>query len=267
MSIREQWATFEHSHKAALIISGISAIVIVVLLWRVDALQGAEARAALAATNEKAAHDTTRMLKDSLGFQRLVIQQVQKSDAVDQELGEMRRALLQLGVTIAQRSVSNVAASTPTSQNASGTRFGTFDVDSTPYHLHAVVSLPVPPAKGAIDARFALDPFGLDARLGCTAKVNTLGMRDALLTVRPVDSLDRFIDWAKVAIHHVEQDPSVCPSPVLQRDLSADTRSRWSIFVGYGYTYPQPAARIELGVGLSKPLPCPAFLRKRLYGC
>jgi hypothetical protein len=260
MTWREQWDTFEHSHKTALILLAVAALAIVVLLWRVDALQGAEARAALAATNEKAARDTTRMLKDSLGFQRLVLQQVQKSDAVDQELGEMRRALLQLGVT-------NVAATTPTTQNASGTRFGTFDVDSAPYHLHAVVSLPVPPAKGAIDARFALDPFGLNARLGCTSKVNALGMRDAMLTVQPVDSLDRFISWAKVAISHVEQDPSVCPSPVLQKDVSSDDRSRWSLVAGWGYTFPQPAARTFVGLALSKPIPCPQVLRKRVPGC
>jgi hypothetical protein len=268
MSVRTAWATSSTTAKTIAIAFVIMLVVIIGLMWELNTARGADARAALAESQARAKADTTRMLRDSLGFQRLVIQQVQKSDAYDQELGEMRRALLQLGVLIATKSVTNREASSATTETASGARLGVFDVRQEPYTMHAVVTLPAPPAKGAIDASFALDPLGLSARLGCTSKVNTLGMRDALLTVKPVrPGTDSLVSWAKISIDHVEQDPSVCPSPVLQKDLSADDRSRLALVFGYGFTYPSPATRAFVGIAISKPLPCPALLRKRLPGC
>jgi hypothetical protein len=261
MTLREQWATFEHGHKVALVLSAVAALAIVFLLWRLDAAQGAEAKAALAESQARAKSDTTRMLRDSLGFQRLVIQQTQRGDATDQQLGEIRRALLQLAVTVATRSAQNVPASGPTTQNAAGDRHGDFHTRLEPYTVDAGVTLPTPPAPGRLDSiRIALDPIGLSARLGCTEKPNALGMRDAMLTVQAPP-------WAKVGINHVEQDPSVCPSPVLMKDKSGDDRSRLALSIGYGYTFPQPAARAFVGVTISKPVPCPAIARGRVPGC
>jgi len=242
-------------------------IIVIVLLWQNGSLRGAEAKAALAATNEKALRDSTRKLTDIVTkqgetlsvYQRLALQQEQKSDAIDKQLDEMRRALLQFSVAIVQRTVRN-AEGTPTTETAEGARKATFDVRTEPYTLHERVTLPKPPAKGMIDSlAIALDRLDLAARLGCTNKVNALGMRDAQLTVTGPT-------WASVAISHVEQDPSVCPSPVLQRDLSADDRSRLAIYLGGGYSFPQGFSA-QLGLGIAKPLPCPAILRKRLPGC
>jgi hypothetical protein len=262
MTWREQWAEFEHGHKVALVLSAVAALVIVFLLWRLDAAQGAEARAALAESVARAKADTTRMLRDSLGFQRLVIQQTQKSDAVDRELDEMRRALVSLSIAVATREVRNAPASAPTTETAGGIRHSTFDVRTEPYTVHAEVSVPPPPAPGVMDLlRVSTDPFNMGARLGCTNKVNPLGMRDAMLTLTDLPA------WVKPTITHVEQDPAVCPSPVLQRDVSGDDRTRWALVAGYGATYPSPAARGFVGLALSKPIPCPKFARGRVPGC
>lgn len=267
MTVREKLAALPLVTKVLAGVLVVLVIIIIVLMWRVGGLQGAEAKAALAATNEKALRDSTRKLADIVTkqgetlsvYQRLSLQQEQKSDAVDRQLDEMRRALLQFSVAIVQRTVRN-AEGTPTTETAEGARKATFDVRSEPYTLHERVTLPKPPAKGVIDSlAIALDRLDLAARLGCTNKVNALGMRDAQLTVTGPT-------WAAVAISHVEQDPAVCPSPVLQKDLSADDRSRWSIYLGGGYSFPQGVSA-QLGLGLAKPLPCPAFLRKRLVGC
>lgn len=240
-----------------------------VLMWKLHSAQGAEARAALAESQARARADTTRELRRVITaqgdtvrqFQRLSVQQAQKADAIDKQLDQMRRALLNLSVQVAHVDVRGVASTTPTIENALLVRQTSFELRREPYTLKFAVSLPPPPARGVLDSlSIDLDVIKLSGRLGCTNKVNALGMRDASLTVSGPT-------WATIAIEHVEQDPSVCPSPVLQRDLSADDRMRLAVVAGFGYTFPQPAARAFVGLAISKPLPCPALLRKRLPGC
>lgn len=262
MTWRDEWNSYAQGHRVALIASGFAALVIVALVWRLNAAQGAQAEAARLESVARARADTTRMLRDSLGFQRLVIQQTQRRDDVDRALDEMRRALVTLSIAVATREVRNTPASAPTTETAGGVRHATFDARTTPYTVHAEVSVPPPPAPANLDLlRVSTDPFTFDARLGCTNKVNALGMRDAMLT------LTNLPEWAKPTIAHVEQDPSVCPSPVLERDKSGDDRSRLALSLGGGYTFPQPAGRLFVGLTISKPIPCPKVLRGRVWGC
>lgn len=261
LTLREQWRALPTSHRGVVVAFSLAVLVVILLVWRLNAAHGAEARAALAESQARARADTTRALRDSLGFQRLVVQQTQRSDATDVQLGEIRRALLNLAVVVATRETRNVPASSATTENAAGERHATFDARAEPFTVHAAVTLPAPPAKGWLDTlRVSMDSIALTARLGCTTKVNALGMRDAMLTVQAPP-------WAAVGIGHVEQAVDVCPSPVLQRDQSKDDRSRVALVAGYGYTYPSPAARGFVGIAIAKPLPCPKFLRGKVPGC
>ncbi len=184
------------------------------------------AQAALRATNEAAAHDSTRklagkvaeLLGDSLqAVQRLVLQQQQRGDQLDRALGLERIAAAGLRVRI--RDLEATIAGTPVHED-SGTkvRRSDFTLRQPPYLITATAILPPPPALGSLIARVQLDSIRLGLRLGC-GKADKDGIRPAAATVTGPP-------WAELTITAVEQSEDLCQSPALK--AKAPSRLKWA---------------------------------------
>lgn len=167
----------------------------------------AQLRDALLHTDSlQAAADTTRLVyADSLRlFERRAIQQEQRADDLDRDLGRERRARVALVAQV--ESLQTTATTTPVYRADTAT--AAFDVTAPPYHAQVDVVIPPPPSPALLDLAVTLDPAPMEVRLGCGPSVN--GLRPATVAVIPPP-------WLDVDLTQVEQDPDVCQSPILAR--------------------------------------------------
>ena len=166
---------------------------------------------ALRADKVEALADTTRRLLvhaagDRAVWQRRAVQQGQRADAFDAELGLTRKAFVSASVTITQ--LEALLWSQPVAQDTDGTRRAAFHVRQPPYTAEAAVALPPPPTPGNLQLRIALDTLPLDLRLECgEAEGGGVHQASAVLSGPP---------WATVRLGRVEQAPEICsPRPPL----------------------------------------------------
>jgi hypothetical protein len=227
---------------ATKVLIGVCAALLLLLgvqTCRVRSAEGAQAKAALDAYNERVQHtrDTTlvgqqlaalrKTYGDSVaGVTRLAVQQQQQNDRLDQALQQNRIALEQVTATVKVLQ-AKASSSGAIVEDTAGVRSGSFDIRQVPYTAHADVDLPKPPAKGAMDLRVTLDPAVMNLRLGCGA-VDANGIREARATAEGPS-------WLALSIDRVEQDPGVCPSPALQKAQSSGSHFRPQLSIGPGY--------------------------------
>jgi hypothetical protein len=167
----------------------------------------AQLRDALLYTDSlQAAADTTRLVyADSVRlFERRAIQQDQRADALDRDLGRERRARVALVAQV--ESLQTTATTTPTYRADTAT--ANFIVTSPPYHAKVDVVVPPPPTPATLELAITLDPAPVEVRLGCGPASN--GLRPATVLVAPPS-------WLDIDLTLVEQDPDVCQSPILLR--------------------------------------------------
>lgn len=177
--------------------------------WRVDLLE--------------AARDTTRLrlvrTRDSLlrVFQRRVIQEKQRADALDRALGLERR--LRVAASVRFDSALAQVAGTPTIADSDGDRSSQFHLRQPPYTVDATAVLPPPPEQGRLVVAVRLDPLPLSLRIGCGPAVRGVRPATASLVVPP---------WATVVLDSLSQAPEVCLSPLAQ----TPPKKRWPWLVG-----------------------------------
>lgn len=236
-------------NRIALAAVAIAAVAIACLFGWIGHLNGANHALALRAYNDSAALDTSRALalsrKDSLrilgdslgGATRLAVQRTQERDALDEALGQERRATVALRVTIAALEASAVPSIAPVvTDTATGERRAVFHVERDPFTVDAAVRLPAA-GPGILDTLgVRLKPARLGVRIGCEPK-NADGIRPARVTATGPT-------WLSISIDHAEQDDDVCQSVVAQ-----STSHLRSIFRSL-------APQFYLGAGLSvNPIP------------
>lgn len=212
------------------------ALVIIVALWgSCQTLEASKARkraatAALAASNEAAAHDSTRqlagavakLLGDSLqAVQRLAVQTRLERDQLDRALKLERIASAGLRVTIAE--LRRELASGPVLEDTAGTRSASWSLRQPPYSIEATATLPRPPATGTLAIGVRLDSIPLHLRLSCGAP-DQFGIRPAAATLTGPP-------WARLELGRVEQDQDVCRSPALVK--KGPSRLKWTL-IGAG---------------------------------
>jgi hypothetical protein len=213
------------------------------------ALQAANTAAERDSTRDVAltARKVARMLGDSLRIaERLVVQEAQRTDALDKALGHERRAKYALAATV--DSLSRAVASAPVANDTDDVRRARFDLRRAPYTIGADVMIPAPPDLARMEVDVTLDSIPVDLRLGCGAP-NADGIRSAT-----VDAITP--RWATVRLHRLEQVPELCASPALTsaakraerqfaftpltagfgRTLSLDGRWSWALFLGGGFS-------------------------------
>jgi hypothetical protein len=202
-------------NRLALVLGGILLAVILVLSFMLTRAHAATRKAGLTADSLEVVLDTTRhrvlstkdsirLLGDSLAIaQRRAFQVVLERDALDRALNVTRLANASLSARVRTLEATNVSSSSPTTENAEGERKATFDHRDPPFTVHAVVTLPAPPARGRLDSlTVALDPIPLAIRPSCGAK-NAQGIRSAQWTVTSPP-------WATIALDSVAQNPELC---------------------------------------------------------
>jgi hypothetical protein len=220
---------------------------------RVTSLRQQAAAAMLAAANFAAERDTPRnpgardarlsaLLADSLRVvEKLVVQQTQRSDAVDRALNRERRPRYQVGVSV--DSLREMVAAAKTEPAATIAR-ADFEVRRPAFTISAEGEIPPHPDSARMDIRLALDPIPVDARVSCEAP-NDLGIRAAdVATVSP--------PWAEVRFGRLQQSPELCASPAptptqptrehlpprlvvgVGRSFGLDGRAAWAWFLGAG---------------------------------
>jgi hypothetical protein len=202
--------------------AGVTAVLVLavaVLFWQRNTARAAEGKAALEASNARARADSQVTLRidavrkvygDSmLAVTRLVVQAQQNNDAIDRELKQNR---VMLATLTAQVRVLNttITSNGPTVEDSAGVRHDSVDEREPPFTTHADVELPRPPAKGTVKIRVALDPATIGLRLGCAQKADANGILAARATANAPP-------WLQLTIGRVEQEPDVCPSPVLHQ--------------------------------------------------
>lgn len=208
------------SNRTAQALAALLALVLVfgVQECRVRKAQRATGQQALAADTMQATHDTSRVvslspkdsariLGDSLrAVQRMVVQVVQKNDALDNAMRLQRVAMQQLTLAV-QALNAHASSSAPVTESAEGARVAHYDVRQAPYTVRIDDTLPKPPGRGRVAVGVALDTASVGVRIGC-ARANPAGIRSAEATVTGPP-------WLGLRLGRVEQDPSVCQSPAL----------------------------------------------------
>lgn len=203
---------------AALIV--VLVITIVVLAWKYRDAQAAQGKAALEAYNANARAlqsvalmgsqlaAARKVFGDSIGaVTRLAVQVKQQNDRLDEALKQTRISVTQLTATV--RALNTRVASGPTTEDVSGTRHATIDTTIAPYHVHADLTIPKPPAPVIANPLVvSVSPAVINLRTGCGA-VDPNGIRAVRVTAEGPD-------WLPLQIGRVEQNPGVCPSPALQ---------------------------------------------------
>lgn len=176
-------------------------------------------QALLRADSLEAAGDSTRavavkvqtLLGDSIvGVERRVIQEKQRADALDRALG--RERIAKVGLLAMIDSLIVVTSSVTDSTSPEGTRFLTFQIDTTPYHGEALVKVPPQPLTASLDLRLALDPIPLHLRLGCGPAANGIRPATATLLGPP---------WASLRLDSLSQSETLCQSPALRQKRSS----------------------------------------------
>lgn len=222
-------------------------LVIAGLCGWIGHLNGANHTLALKIYNDSAALDTSRNLalsrKDSLrilgdslaGVTKLALQQTQKSDALDKALGESRKVLVSMTLTIDSLRAVHVVSVAPVSidtSNGQNIRRAMFHVERPIFTADLAVSLPAAGA-GILDSLSVnVKPVKVGLRIGCQDK-NANGIRPARVTAVGNKQVSIFID-------HAEQDADVCQD-------HAGQRTSW-----LGVFLPSFAAGVGLG---ANPIP------------
>lgn len=187
------------------------------LVHELHAAQKSAHAYAFTADSAQAAADTTRrvagkalaLLGDSLtAVTRRSVQMSQGVDALDRELKQRRVAETALTAQIDSLHSVTLGATTMLPDSS---RHAEFQVDTTPYHVHADVRVPAPPAASTLSLKISLDPAHVGIRIGCSALPNSAGVYSAQSTVVAPD-------WLALSIDTVTQDRGVCaksaPAPV-----------------------------------------------------
>lgn len=191
------------------LVVGVLVLSLLVALFLLRREQRNGERLALAASNARAAADTTRRLSgrvlavlgDSLAaYQRLALQNRIERDELDRALGSVSAVRSRLELTV--RTLTARGGTTAVVvDSATDTRTATFAVDSVPFRVRASVALPPPPAPGRFAVTVALDPVRIEPRVTCGPAVD--GIRPASLTVVTPP-------WITAEVVGVSLEPRVC---------------------------------------------------------
>ena len=185
------------------------ALLAITAVLRSVSAERARRLAALAGDALEAAADTTRavragdkLLGDSLqAVERRAVQAELRASKLDRALHTQRMASHRLQASVAELS-RTVRSETVFVADSEGARRAEFRIRDAPYTVTAAVTLPRPPAPGAMDVRVALDTLGLEVSVACGA-ARADGVRPAVARViGPA--------WASVSLTKVEQEASVC---------------------------------------------------------
>ena len=172
-----------------------------ILAWRLQTTARRYQAAALRGDSLEATLDLTRTLKrnDSLVFLRRIVQEVQRSSALEDSLGLERRA--RYAVTVRFDSLlAVVSQGVVRTDSADSVRRAHFEETRPPFHLAAEVALPRS-GMGTLTSSIWLDPMPLGATVGCGKAV--AGVRRATLLLDAPS-------WATVSLDRLSQDPAVC---------------------------------------------------------
>jgi hypothetical protein len=190
---------------------GVVALISIAFLgWELRSARAAARDNGFRADSVSAALDTTRavnsraaaVLGDSLrGVELRAVQLVNlKVDALDAAL--RRISATRFNTTSTIRSIDSVIRTAPVTVTPQDVRLATFVVDSTPYHVRASVSLPVPPAPGKIGISVRTDTARLSYRVQC-GKAKADGIRPASVEISgPV--------WLSTTISAAQTEQNVC---------------------------------------------------------
>ena len=219
--------------------------------WRVRRAQAAQIQAAMNLSNERAAHDTTRVLDaralaavhkmygDSLTAVTKRIEQLpQRPDAVSGTLGSRPAGHIVVGVggststgTAVSRPPAPTVAGAPVSRCDSCARLASFDVRAAPFTSHADVAIRAA-GRDSITLTTTLDRATLTARLECGAPEE--GVRPAsIVVVGP--------PWLGSTVESGQLEPRVC-----NPDLGKHPR-RWSLGIAGGFGAVLSGGRVLAG--------------------
>jgi hypothetical protein len=242
------------------LVKGLAAVVLALCLvlgvqtWRLHRSDARQVETALALSNEKAAHDTTRALSgrqlaalrtlygDSLAAvthlleQRPVPQDDFSKTNGSTTIGTVRTAV---GGNTATGTATASHVTAPDSVPAPSARVATFDVRATPFTSHAVVTLAA--ARDSIRLTTTLDRAELTTRLECGPPEH--GVRPASIVVAGPP-------WLSTTVRTGTLEPRLC-NPDLGK-----SRRHWSLGItaGYGGTLAQDgtgATRLYRGPSLT----------------
>lgn len=149
------------------------------------------------------ARDSAKFLGDSLhAVSRLAVQEQQRADALDKTLAQIRTANTVLTATVKTLAVTKSSTAPVHTDSATDTRSASFVVDSTPYHVHATVSLPKL-GEGSIALGVRLDSAHITVRSACEAKADANGIRAARVSILSPP-------WLSLNVASSTQDDQVC---------------------------------------------------------
>ena len=166
---------------------------------------------ALEITNQAALDDSTRTIMVEgfdtamVTFARLIVQKDVTNDSLGIVLDVEVRARQRLTARI--RSLTTTVESTePPVITPEGTRTDTWDVRQVPYTIHAVTTLPPPPANSALTLTVDLDQVDFTVRLACHETDERIDAAEIFLTGP---------NWLTFEIGEVEQAPEICNPPTV----------------------------------------------------
>jgi hypothetical protein len=225
---------------AAVLVLGL---VVGVQTWRLHRADAAQAEAALALTNEKAAHDTTRALggrqlaalRTLYGDSLAAVTHLLQQRPVPQDGFSSANGSTTIGTTHATvggtTAIGTATAAHPAASDstpASAARVAMFDVRATPFTSHAVVM--ISPARDSIHLTTTLDRAELITRLECGTLEHG---------VRPASIVIAGPPWLSTTVRTGTLEPRLC-NPDLGK-----SRRHWSLGItaGYGATLARDSTR------------------------
>jgi hypothetical protein len=206
----------------------LAAIGALIAMLFVQSVNSARARAAAVRSSQsldsaEAARDTTReielgALRDSVRvFVRRSVQQEQRADALDKDLGAQRMARLNAHVRIAALDTV-IRAGTPIdtiyvtrNDGRSNARLSRFSVRQEPYTVVGEIAGGMTADVDSVSLHVDMDSIPLQVRLSCSQPTENPVRRALVVAVTP--------RWARLTLGDVEQSLDVC-NPELERQTA-----------------------------------------------
>lgn len=162
----------------------------------------ADSFAAVADSTRRISERAERLLGIAVqGYERRIVQEEQKRDALDKALKRERAANAVLTLRI--KGVDTIFAANVTEVDS--VRIGVFGLRQAPFTVKGSVRLPPPPRPGDVNLQIEVDPLRMNIRLGCHPKDNQGFRRASVFVSLPA--------WAQAGIDTVSQSREVCNPP------------------------------------------------------
>ena len=158
--------------------------------------------------NVEARNDTTveNLVAGVRFFSRQVVQERERADSLEEELGVERKTRTALVITL--DSLKSVDTTTVV-EDSVGVRSAHFSVEEEAFEGEADVSLPAPPDPGQLWLNLRVRPLQLNIRLGCEIDPTGRASRAYVLAEGPA--------WSTIGITDVVQAPEICNPPRVVR--------------------------------------------------